>query len=215
LIFPPSLRVNVGAKAFFEIEGGAFSGVYPTRIEDINETEGLISIAYPVYKGALVPLRGDKYYIWVTTQRGIYKYPIEIVGVKEENISLLVLRIVGRGEHIQRRRFVRVEVNLPFTYRLKGKITSPKKGFAKDLSAGGLRGVFEEPLLIGQKVLIRLDLEDGCGPMVLEGRIVRIDVGDDEIEHGVEFLNLGEKIIRRIVRFAFKREMELREKGLI
>lgn len=172
-------------------------------------------VAYPLYKGALVPLRGERYYLWITTARGIYKYPVEIVGVKEEKVILLILKVVGSGEHIQRRRFVRVEVNIPFTYRLKGRTGSSKKGYTKDLSAGGLRGVFEEPLLVGQRILIRLDLGDGLGPMVLEGKVVRVDLKDDSIEHGVEFLNLGEKLVRRIMRFVFKKERELREKGLI
>jgi len=181
----------------------------------VLEGEDLIGVAHPVYRGVLVPLRGDRYYLWVTTLRGIYKYPVEIVGVKEENINVLLLKVVGRGEHIQRRRFVRVEVSLPFTYRLKGRVTSPKRGCTRDLSAGGLRGIFEEPLLVGQRILIRLDLGDGFGPMVLEGRVVRVDLKEKEIEHGVEFLNVSERMARRIVRFVFKREMELKKKGLL
>lgn len=209
------MKVKVGSKAYFEIEGGLFKGTFPTRIEDIDEGNSLVVIAYPLYRGVLVPLRGEKYYLWITTARGIYRYPVEIVGIREEKVTLLVLKVVGSGEHIQRRRFVRVEVNLPFTYRLKGRIISPKRGYTKDLSAGGLRGVFEEPLVVGQKVLIRLDLDDGMGPMVLEGRVVRVDVRGDEIEQGIEFLNVGEKTVRRIMRFIFKKERELREKGLV
>ncbi len=207
--------MKVGSRIYFEIEGGSFSGTFPTRIEDIDESKGFLAVAHPLYKGVLVPIRGERYYIWITTVRGIYRYPVEILGAKEDKVSLLLLKIIGGGEHLQRRRFVRMPINLPFTYRLKGKVGPPKKGYTKDLSAGGIKAVFEEPLLVGQRVLVRIDLEDDLGPMIVEGRIVRVDAREGVIEHGVEFLNLSERAIRRIMRFIFKKERELREKGLI
>ncbi|MCD6362611.1 MAG: PilZ domain-containing protein [Synergistetes bacterium] len=209
------MKVKLGSRVFFEIEGGTFKGTFPTRIEDMNRERGLIAIAHPLYKGVLIPLRGERYYIWLATPRGIYRYPVSIVGAEEDRVPLILLKVIGQGEHLQRRRFVRVETNLPLSYRLKGRLISPKKGRVKDISAGGIKGVFEEPLVPGQRILIRIDLGDGLGPMILEGRVVRVEVREGEIEHGVEFISMSDKAVRRIMRYVFKIERDLRQKGLL
>ncbi len=163
----------------------------------------------------MIPLRGENYYIWLTTPRGIYRYPVKVIGAEEDKIPLILLRVIGPGEHLQRRKFVRIETSLPVTYRLKGRVGSPKRGRLRDISAGGIRAIFEEPLLPGQKILLRLDLGNGLGPMILEGRVVRVRISGDEIEHGVEFINVSDKAVRRIMRYVFKIERDLRQKGLL
>jgi len=46
------------------------------------KVRGFLAVAHPLYKGVLVPIRGERYYIWITTVRGIYRYPVEILGAK-------------------------------------------------------------------------------------------------------------------------------------
>jgi PilZ domain len=149
-----------------------------------------------------------------TTLRGLYRQKglASYAGGNGET-----LRFVGQEEPelMQRREFVRVEVNIPVSVSLKDA-PWPTDFDAINLSANGV--LLAAPsagtlmLKLGMFVWMKIPLYDGRDGIDVRGTVVR------EAQRGavgVRFDHVNEGDQERLVRFVMKQEREQRKRGVI
>lgn len=204
-----------------------YSRVYATRIEDIDEDT--ITIGAPIEKGSVIPLRkGLKLILGVPKDDALYGFYAEVVERKPGYIPLIVLKKASLSRRIQRRKYVRIssavssEVKVLYLPSIAGeqknKLVPPFKITKNDLkekniSAGGMLMVCEKEIPKGTMLKIVLNLPDG----VLETRAEVVRVTKDkeraEFEVGTKFLNIDEKEKNRLLKYIYKRQVELKRLG--
>nr|WP_321500060.1 flagellar brake domain-containing protein [uncultured Dethiosulfovibrio sp.] len=134
----------IGAKAEISIQTGLYKGEYPSRLENV---EGSVwKMGHPFLGGGLLPLyRGVEVVLSVKSDGSVYRATGSVLGtVREGEVVMLVLQILGAVEKIQRRQFLRVSC------LLDGKVAplgEPPRiggegwldGSITDISLGGAR----------------------------------------------------------------------------
>lgn len=162
----------IGAKVDISIQTGLYKGEYSSRMED---TDGDVwKLAHPFLGGGILPLyRGVEISLSVNVADGAaYKATASVLGtVRENNVVLLVVHVIGDVDRLQRRQFVRVPCLLdgwltPLSDLPRLGIREWVNGHVKDISLGGAR--FSVPGRTGgsfdgmSRAIIRL-LVDGQG----------------------------------------------------
>lgn len=122
---------------------------------------------------------------------------------KESGVEALVAaleRVTARTRKAESRRFVRYQVEFPFTLRpMHSKATRDLRGCTTSLAEGGLGGRVEGEVTPGENVLIRF-LEPHLKSLKAEAQVL-YRVGDI---YGFEFLRLGSRQRARL-RQSFER----------
>jgi hypothetical protein len=126
----------------------------------------------------------------------------------------------GPLETTENRRFYRVRVQIPFVFStLKGASSRvPSSGqtadaVTQDVSPGGLRFCTSQPLMIGDRLALRLTYL--AERLEVEGRVVRalVSRGSGERAISVEFLNAGDSVQIKLVRLIFAEQQRAQVRG--
>ncbi len=157
-------------------------------------------------------------------------YQFETVTLKRLYIGKLAAYALVRPNasdivRIQRRSFVRVHVGINISFLLIVRDESPAlisgKGMTQDISGGGMSFYPERdyPLHPGDTVSVKFTLPGeavGVGPISAKGLIIRRLIQADRPYPllAIRFTESPNTAQQRIVQFAFKRQIELRTKGL-
>lgn len=135
----------IGSKVDISIKTGLYKGEYASRMEDIDGD--VWKLAHPFLGGGLFPLyRGVEISLSVNIADGAsYKAEASVLGtVRENDLLMLVVRIIGDVNRLQRRQFVRVPCLLdgwlsPLSDLPKLGIRQWVVGHVTDISLGGAR----------------------------------------------------------------------------
>ena len=125
------------------------------------------------------------------------------------------VRFIGQEEPelVQRREFVRVDVNIPVTVSLKGD-PWPTEFDALNLSGNGV--LLSPPqggaarLRMGMFVWLNIPLYDGKDPIEVRGTVVR-EAGRGAM--GIRFDHISESHQERLVRYVARQEREQRKRS--
>jgi c-di-GMP-binding flagellar brake protein YcgR len=204
---------------------GHYAGRYSTRIEDIGER---LLLAAPTHRGAVIRLsEGEPVRVEILAEDAVYAFdtyvdsmalePIPVIGVsKPENLA-----------RIQRREFVRVDLNLPVKYRpltlIRQKPLEYQSADIVNLSGGGASIVTWHPLQdkgvkSGSELQLELELPDGNK---VEVKAVIVRISDTKTEKGIRhkiavmFTEIDERQQDVIVRYVLECQYEMRRKGLL
>lgn len=163
----------------------------------------------------------------------VYMFNSMVIDRMVQNIPLYKLSVPKILRRIQRREHVRVPVTMPILYKELNFDKDPssgheesreheagqdswKKGMALDLSGGGMNISLDKPLEENQHILIQLNT-DGL-ELDVKGQIVRsyTEVVLGRVSHraGVCFVDLAEADRDRIIGFVFKKQRDMRQKGV-
>jgi len=204
-----------------------YSRVYATRIEDMDEDT--ITIGAPMEKGYVIPLRkGLKLILGVPKSDALYGFYAEVVERKTGYVPLIVLKKSSLSRRIQRRKYVRISSAVSSEVKIlylppaggapKGKPVLPAKITKSDLkekniSAGGMLLVCDKEIPKGTRLKIALNLPDGT--LETRAEVVRVtkDKERKEFEIGTQFLNMEEKEKNRLLKYIYKRQVELKRLG--
>ena len=161
-IFSVNRRVTV------VILEGHYAGRYSTRIEDIGEK---LLLAAPTHRGAIIRLsRGEPIRIEVLAEDGVYAFNTYVDFMSLEPVPAIGVSKPESLARIQRREFVRVDLNLPVKYRpLRPASQEPpeyEEAHIVNLSGGGARILSYHPLddkdmNIGSELQLELELPNG------------------------------------------------------
>jgi hypothetical protein len=181
------------------------------QVEAIDEGSVLIALVVPASQEALALEEPDAI-LEYTTLRGLYRLKGHTIfnGGGPGKV-----RFVGQGEPelVQRRDFVRVDVNMPVEVTLKDN-PWPAQFDALNLSGNGILlaapAVGVMTLKLGVFVWLQIPLYDGRDPIKVRGTAVR-EAQKGSV--GIRFDHIGESDQERLVRYVARQERQQRNRG--
>lgn len=181
---------------------------YKTVVHDLTYDSLLLQA--PVEKH--VPVRippGTELSLWQEQKQSAYVAMAKVVDNRSGEIPLLITTRPYSMEKVPRRRFFRVDADLPFRC---GQIT----GVVKNISGSGvLASVTAGTLKEGQTIEFELDLPGLPLPLRLEGKVVRVVGRGTNQVAGIFFTRISEGMREEIIRYVFQRHRELIRLGIL
>lgn len=118
---------------------------------------------------------------------------------------------------VQLRSFVRLLSALPLHFRIESDVEDPQpvESITRDISGGGLQLVTKNHLPIDSTLQLSLDIP-GFGTVAAKAAIVRIVQPPETNIYWIatKFTEIKETDREKIIKFIFKKQSELRQKGL-
>gem|GEM_PF-1011541 len=217
--------LDINRRVTIVILEGHYSGRYPSRIEDIGEA---LLLAAPTHKGAVIRLNaGEPICVEVLAEDGVYAFDTHIDSVTLEPIPVICVGKPENFSRIQRRGFVRVDVNLPAKYmplmRAGQAPSEYQKAHIVNLSGGGARIVTwhspeDEDLDVGSRLQLEFELPDGNR---IETKASIIRISGERTEKGVnykiavEFTEIDQRKQDAVAKYVLECQYEMRRKGLL
>lgn len=199
----------------FKYGGGMVS--FPSRVEEVGPDR--LVIAAPLDKG--VPLSvadGRHLVIKAVVGKVPFRFSSSLLAQRSGAVPLWEIALPRGAEKLQQRNYVRLDVMVPVTVYIAGERERerPLRAVTKDLSGGGTLVVLRERLAAGMKCFLTLEIPDS-EPIRTAGEIVRIDqpqADSNVFWTAIKFIGLPENERDVIIRFIFKKQLELKRKGL-
>lgn len=147
------------------------------------------------------PPIGDALYMESAQPEAIYRTRARVVGVSHGDYLSLTVQPEGLVERIQRRKSLRVHVNLPV------RIIDPTPNayvdrmdvMTRDLSTSGFKTICPQPLRIECRVSVIIALGDEANYLGARAAVVRCrPTLDSRFETALHFLKLAEQDTKRI-----------------
>ena len=218
-------KIYEGMSIELEVSEGEYQGKYRTKIEEIGEN--IISIGVPLVEGQFIPLReGTELQVIFTDESAAYAFSSTIVKRIASPIPTFFIEVPQKIRKIQRRQFVRIPVFQELSYRIvdeerfaeKGDGQEgdgeEKKGFAQDLSGGGLLLKFSEELPPKTKIKIKMLID--TAQLEIPAIAIRSVKEDDKVYLvSVAFTDISEKTRDKIIKYIFSIQREMLRKGLV
>jgi len=196
------------------------AGTFSTRVEEVDETR--IVVQPPFVQGSPVSWPpGTRVELEVNrTQQpgqGLYRSVTVVLGKGSGPLGFVYLQKPEEWQRVQAREFFRVPAMLAVQVRAVGQEEGPWMiGQTRDVSGGGCLLVLGQPFSVGDTVEIVLSLPEGR--VSAKGTVKRSEKveesGGNLWSLGVAFTDIAERDRDVIIRFALKRQIELRRKGL-
>lgn len=207
-------RLRVGLKLEIWREDSALTWV--TRIEEVNAESFAVS---SIFAGADVHvLRPDEQVKCMFTDKETqaqYGFTANVIRREMKSVPLYYLSHPTGFVRIQRRAFVRLPVLIPQLFRTTGE-SEWHKGYLLDLSGGGARISHRFALSVGQEVQLQFTLRKEDGPLLVRGRVARVEradgIGPTTFHSGIRFEALPEATQDLIVGYVFERMLSGRRK---
>jgi len=187
-----------------------------SRIEDISDTSMFISP--PFKKGDYwQPLQGQVGKLLsarVATERSSYFFETKIVAIHSDSTDFWELSLPTNVKKMQRRKYVRLTIMLSVTIKFIDPTLKAITTFTKDISAGGLQIVVENPLPNDSDIKILLPLTNKL-TVETKGEILRVTLPEtlrERITIAIKFSELSEEKQEQITKYIFNKEVERRQK---
>lgn len=216
-------RVEIGEKIEVVLERDLAKPLKGySMVQDITSEEELMA-TLPTFEGRPILVNpGDRVRVYYFREEGGFCYQGEITKrLKIENASIVGIRQTSRIKRIQRREFYRLEILLPVKYKVLGEKEGPEipfhMGYCTNISGGGLRLNSDHRLEIDTMVECIITLCDGeC--IRVKGKVVRSELAQDleyKYVSGISFQDIADRIQDLLVKYIFKKQRELRQKGFL
>jgi c-di-GMP-binding flagellar brake protein YcgR len=226
-IFKINQNIEVGIKY------GPLQGIYHSRIENVSEDT--LEIAIPSKHGHLLQLPQEiSFTCRLALHSSLYVFKTKIIRVEvKQHVPTWVVEIPEDIEKIQRRSFIRIDIRLPVCLKIvddempqtiQGQQYTPQElqsktwdVSTKDLSGSGARLIskFQLP----EKLLVSLELTlPEIGKFFTVAQVIRSELSNPEFGlywTGVNFIALSEVERDKVVRYIFKKQIELRKRSLL
>lgn len=230
----PNKIFKVNGNMEIEITNGLYQGTYSSRIEEVMDNE--LEIAIPSKQGHLLPLPKGTWFLGKIMQCGsmyLFKSKINHVAL-QQNVPTWTIEKPEEIEKIQRRSYVRMDARLPVSVKIhvegenilliEGKNYSAKELEnkvwelnTKDISGSGAKIIAKMKIPEETNVSLTFQLPE-IGAFYALARVIRSELINPELGLywiGVHFIGLTERERDKIVRFIFKKQVELRKRSLL
>lgn len=216
------------------IKHGLYMGNYNSRIEDV--TADTIEIAIPSKQGHLLPLPEQTWFHGkIVDAICLYIFKAKILKVElKKGVPTWVVEMPKEIEKTQRRCYIRIDIRLPLSlkivpgnqkeWQIDGKNYSPKElenhvweMTTKDISGSGAKIISKYSIPAGTNVFITVSLQEH-GEFTTLAEIVRCELVNPELGLfwiGVQYIGLSERERDKVVRYVFKKQIELRKRNLL
>lgn len=205
--------LTINQKLLLEVKIGDYAGVYDSRIEDIDK--GSVHVSMPSEKGVAIPLKpGTRLHVSFVMDRGRLSFKS---AVEDRFMDPLPMLKITRPDVLFReelRSFFRVDTLIPVKIMVnihEGDIIRQKMFEAKvtDLSGGGCKVFTEAPIKKGDtfEIFFLGTIEKLDSVKVESRRIRRVE---EFYEVGSEFYGLSHSDRDKIIKYVFKRQVEMK-----
>jgi len=206
--------LTINQKLLLEVKAGEYAGMYDSRVEDIEGD--IIHISMPTEKSVTVPLKPKtRLHVSFVMDRGRLSFKSV---VEDRYMDPLPMLKIVKPEVLFReelRSFFRVDTRIPVKIMVDendGDIIKQKMYQAKllDLSGGGCRVFTEVKLEKGDvfEIFLLGNIERLEQIKVEAKRIRKVE---DHYEIGSEFYDIGQSDRDKIIKYVFKRQVEMRK----
>lgn len=211
-----SMKLKLGTFLVLDKDLTENSEKYKSRV--IDSGEGFVMIDYPTHietgKTAFF-MDGTELHVSFTDELKMsYVFDTEVSGRLNKGVPMIRLTYPGDDKlvKIQRREFVRVEVNIDVAVTSEG-VTTQLVG--EDISAGGIAITLKKSTVFHEgetlELLIVLPSVEGETKYIkAKGDIIRIWEKSERIIASVEFIEIREDDRQRITRYCFERQLQMR-----
>jgi c-di-GMP-binding flagellar brake protein YcgR len=202
-------------------EGGS-GGDYSSRIEDIDDEQLMISM--PTNRGRPINVaKGMILTISAVAGGGKFSFDSRVITIVKTPIYMLVVTLPDVLLHEQMREFYRVPVHLRVKVFLgnldklnifnKTSRTVPfEEGLIDDLSGGGCRLSCDVALIEGDTIVVDLSSTLVEGVKQIECRAVRVAFRPNGKRIiSLRYVNITEMDRDNIIRYVFRRQLELKK----
>lgn len=224
--------VKAGTKLEIEIiyPDGASSAKMVSQIEAVQDERKAL-IAVPMLEGIYHSLKkGTRLVAFFLVNIDIYRielYFFNAVVVKrvhDEKIPVLLVELTGEIGKVQRREYYRTECSLDIKYSLvkidsegREKPENYKNTITRNLSGGGVCILAKEKIHVRSMVKCMLSLKGK--KISFRGKVVRVSPYEKQgiynYEYGITFTEIKDSNREDIIRFIFREQRRMRQKGLI
>lgn len=202
------------------VQIGKHPGYHQVHVVDLTGSGIGLEVPFDD-EGRLMTVRpGSRVRVEYSSETGIYAFDGVVAEVVEEGTPWFRIGRPRKLERKQRRRFFRLVVSVPVWWSLLdegGSCHGPfNEASTGDLSGGGLRFAAEEAPPVGSRLLLKVDIGDGP-PIEVVGEVVRSVQQDDGCGRvvSVDFTQIDEADRDALIRYLFRKQGELRRKGLL
>lgn len=204
------LRINQRVEIKIS-QKGAYSGCYPSRVEDISPSR--IVLAAPLKGQKMVPLEeGELITVEYCGSSAVYSFTTRIVGMGKDHFPTITVEFPQMIRRWQRRSFLRMKAALPVTLtpvKTDGSITPPPiyQMETINISGGGL--MLKSPIRFPEGESLELEiLLPQRGVVEALGKVVRVEEkkGGNSPYYllGIEFTVIKEADRQKIISYVFE-----------
>ncbi len=229
-------EIKIGTRLELELINGLGEKIGQTYISQIIDIKGdKIVIAAPIHESRVlfIPIGSKARMYFFHNKFGLLSLEIKLDSKETvDNIQCILAHAEGPIEKIQRRKYYRLDCNLPVNYRVCGEDETPeslaseirkpiekalldsdfKKGLSKNLSGSGLCIVIEEKISKDSmlEVIVWMDettyIRMVCGIMRISELITP---RDKKYETGLHIANITERGQNIIIKYVFDKQKEI------
>lgn len=197
------------------LDGPAGPQVYRTRVKDAYDD--IVIVGAPLEHGAVVPIRIGtelriEFKLKGPSQEGRFSNWAVVEKRFRTSVPLLQLRLRGEWEKTQERMFVRVPVHIdavivPLTETSEELPAQP--ALILNLSGGGYLLRSAHPFELDDEM--RISFRVGSEQIVARAYVARVVPTETGQDYGCAFLDISERMRKTVIRFVFRRQIELAE----
>jgi c-di-GMP-binding flagellar brake protein YcgR len=193
---------------------------YPSRVENLTENS-LILVAPMKNRQPLILAPGTSLNIWLWNDKAIYVFRTYLLENMEASIAKIIVAYPKLIERVQKREFVRVGLVLEVLLSYFNSLGEEEviRCQSRDISGGGMMLVLKNyvPLKKGCKIKAQFMLDKTLikTPAIIVWNDWELD--SEGIERnliGIKFTNIAETDRKIIIKSVYKRQIELKRKGL-
>jgi len=210
---PESKRLGViGQRLEIGFGDGAIDWL-PSRLEDHDGTGERFTVAWPTDSDRrFIPVEpGASLQVSVPMNDAIYSATTLVEAASRDDVPLLTLKVIGEWQRTQRRNAVRVAV------AIRPRIAAWTMGDAyrnlrlgiTNISATGVQVRSQDELRHGDLIALAFELMGVDEELQLEARVCRVQRYERVWDAGCEFVDLPDRLARRIVQFIFAQQRAL------
>ncbi len=195
---------------------------YKSKIESPEDPNAILA-QLPSVGGQLVKLPVSKAYEMVVYSEGkLIKFKVHLTGYeKQDGFMYCVLKLLSKGEKVQRREYFRYTTQIPFSYITKAygdsefNLWELNSGLIKDIGGGGIRFASNETHEKEDTLKLYIPLYDNL--FVAECKILFIDPTPEgssfRHQYRVQFVDTFETEREIIVQFIFNEQRRILSKN--
>jgi c-di-GMP-binding flagellar brake protein YcgR len=215
-------KLKVHQTVQLNILDGQYKGNYYSTIEDLVGDE-VVVVASP--KGAdkvAVPIKvGERINMFYWDSMAQYAFQARVIGRKDGGAPMLTLEKSSEVQRMQRRSYFRIQARIRVIFNIERDDDESVElqyyeGQTLNISGGGMLLSTSIKLAIGDNLPLKLCLSEQEG-IVATGRVERLEylASKGLYRAGVIYAAIHEHDRDKIIAFVFKREIDLRKKGLL
>lgn len=186
-----------------------------SQVMDIKENHLMISspikqgMSYLLHEGQKINV------IFYREEKGVFSFTAEVIKRLDLRLPMYIIQPQTTANKIQRRSYFRLKVLTKVLLRNLNE-SNAIECFTKDISGGGLRITSKKKFEENQKVECVIFLGND-NTVTVTSEIVRVikDPTKNEYEISLRYEDITDNARNQIISFVFKKQRELRQKGLI